>query len=789
MAGRNDPCPCGSGKKYKRCHGADAPAPAQAASAAQRSGFAYAHQLFTARLYPEAQRVCEAALQAQPRNLDGWFLSAAIALEQRNYEHALGAMQRAGALEPRRAEVQFNIGHIYDMWGDAPRAAAAYRAATQLKPDYAQAWNNLGNAARAAGRGAEAIAAYREGARLTPKAASAWNNLGVALRAAGQLEESAACYRRALDCDTRYAPAHNNLGNLLAAQSDYAPAEAALREALRLDPRFADAHVNLAGLLRNTGRFEAALASYREAVQLQPDNQAAWAAFAAGLQGLRFSEDDVQARRELVRALEVPTVDPLMLVPAAISLLKCAPVLRALIGSATVPALDQMGPLFGDALLGALLETAVLADWELEDALRRVRAALLDAAADGVPLPEAARAFAARLAHQCWLTEYVARETADETAQVAALQAMILRGPAAAANGGGLAVYACYRPLLGLGDALAALPAVSSAAPALAALLALQVEAPREEARLRAGLHRLGGITDEVSRAVQAQYEEHPYPRWERVGIPAPRSLLQVAQAAAPRVAVPTQIDVQNPQVLVAGCGTGRHPLQTATRIAGAQVLAVDLSAASLAYALRKAQELGVANMEFMQADILELGLLGRRFDLIESFGVLHHMRDPQAGWRVLTDLLKPGGLMMIGLYSERARAPVVACRDFVSARGYANTAADIRRFRQDFVREGLPAMVAKIQASPDFYSISDCRDLIFHVQEHRYTLPQIGAMAVELGLTCLGVELDDPALYAAFPGESAQLPEPADLDGWDRFEQQNPDAFGSTYRIWWQKQ
>ena len=74
-------------------------------------------------------------------------------------------------------------------------------------------------------------------------------------------------------------------------------------------------------------------------------------------------------------------------------------------------------------------------------------------------------------------------------------------------------------------------------------------------------------------------------------------------------------------------------------------------------------------------------------------------------------------------------------------------------------------------------------------MQEHRYTLPQIGAMAAELGLICLGVELDDPALYAAFPGEPAQLPDPADLAGWDRFEQQNPDAFGSTYRIWWQKQ
>src|SRR6186713_269481 len=116
MPGRNDPCPCGSGKKFKRCHGADA---APAAAPAPRSGFAYAHQLFTARLYPEAQRVCEQALQAQPRNLDGWFLSAAIALEQRAFEAALGAMHKAAELAPQRAEVQFNIGHILDTQGNA----------------------------------------------------------------------------------------------------------------------------------------------------------------------------------------------------------------------------------------------------------------------------------------------------------------------------------------------------------------------------------------------------------------------------------------------------------------------------------------------------------------------------------------------------------------------------------------------------------------------------------------------------------------------------------------------
>ena len=75
-----------------------------------------------------------------------------------------------------------------------------------------------------------------------------------------------------------------------------------------------------------------------------------------------------------------------------------------------------------------------------------------------------------------------------------------------------------------------------------------------------------------------------------------------------------------------------------------------------------KLLRLGLTNLEYLQADILKLDHLEQEFDIIESVGVLHHMDEPMAGWRVLVDLLKPGGLMKIGLYSELARQPY--CRE-----------------------------------------------------------------------------------------------------------------------------
>ena len=64
--------------------------------------------------------------------------------------------------------------------------------------------------------------------------------------------------------------------------------------------------------------------------------------------------------------------------------------------------------------------------------------------------------------------------------------------------------------------------------------------------------------------------------------------------------------------VLIAGCGTGQHAIETGRRFAGASVLAVDLSLTSLSYAFRKTRELGLQNIAYAQADILKLGAIGR---------------------------------------------------------------------------------------------------------------------------------------------------------------------------------
>ena len=142
-------------------------------------------------------------------------------------------------------------------------------------------------------------------------------------------------------------------------------------------------------------------------------------------------------------------------------------------------------------------------------------------------------------------------------------------------------------------------------------------------------------------------------------------------------------LDDRNPEILIAGCGTGQHSIVTSQQFKGARILAVDLSMASLAYAKRKTTELDIESINYAQADLLKLASLGWTFDVIESVGVLHHLENPFEGWEVLLSLLRPHGLMRLGFYSELARQDVVRVRNLISKEGIGASSNEIRNYRK----------------------------------------------------------------------------------------------------------
>jgi SAM-dependent methyltransferase len=396
--------------------------------------------------------------------------------------------------------------------------------------------------------------------------------------------------------------------------------------------------------------------------------------------------------------------------------------------------------------------------------------------------------FFCALAQQCFINEYVFAHTDVEIKQAHRLRVRLIE---ALSSGTSihelcLAAVAAYFPLADLPVADLILSRPWSAP--VVALVARQVRERQEERQLQASVPRLTSVEDDVSHMVKQQYEENPYPRWIKASpVGKPVTIEKYLRRRFPLFPLRNIPSTSAVEILVAGCGTGQHSIETARQFAGAQVLAVDLSLTSLGYAKRKTRELGLNNVEYAQADILQLPSIGRVFDIIEASGSLHHLADQLAGWRLLLSILRVGGFMRLGLYSSTARQDINDARRFIAQRGYRPSADDIRRFRQEFIDFSEATSTRPAVESEDFFSTSGCRDLLFHVQEHQLTLPEIKAFIGENRLEFLGFELAGHVLEhfgRRFPSDRTMT----DLDLWHTFETENPLVFAGMYQFWIQK-
>ncbi len=286
---------------------------------------------------------------------------------------------------------------------------------------------------------------------------------------------------------------------------------------------------------------------------------------------------------------------------------------------------------------------------------------------------------------------------------------------------------------------------------------------------------------------VREQFEQHPYPRWLELPRREPVSYADYLSDRFAHFTAPEYLS-QPVEVLAAGCGTGQEALAIAAARAPCRVLGLDLSRRSLAYAQRMAAVTGIDNVVFLQGDILNAARLGKHFHVIESTGVLHHMADPLAGWRALSERLEPRGLMKIGLYSERARADVVLAREQIHAASLSPVDSDIRAFRAETLCAPAGAPLAGLADSEDLFTMSACRDLLFHAMEHRFTIPAIAAALDELELDFIGFDLPIPGVLHEYRDFNPADAEMRDLSGWERFEAERPELFAALYVFWCQK-
>ena len=435
-----------------------------------------------------------------------------------------------------------------------------------------------------------------------------------------------------------------------------------------------------------------------------------------------------------------------------------------------------------DGLFKNFLKKAVNQDPLMESFLTSCRAWFLKALA-GKAIKNNQAGFLAALAGQCLINSHVFFASAPEERFMNILwQKAGAKPPQVPEDYFRLAVCAMYRPLYKLPTAgeLAEWP-LEAWPMAFRELIRRSLLEPLAERHYRSRLKRLGRAGGEASRKTGANSGESPRPHWEKLPPAAPGSL--VSELADQGADTEKLASVKNFKALVAGCGTGRGALGLAFRHPRLKVTGLDPDGSSLAYATRKSLELSASNVDFVQGDLLQAGLLGNEYHYIECMGALHHMADPLAGWRALASVLAAGGVMKLGLWRKAGRAKMDALEQGLSRYGAGSTRSEIRKFRRLLLREPKTHAQAALLDFEEFYNLDQCRALFSQAAEHCFDLNGIENGLRETGLSFvifLGVDTED------FKRQTKA--DPRDFSAWLEYEKTHPGLFGDRYVFFCQK-
>src|SRR5882724_3711315 len=475
------------------------------------------------------------AAPAGPGALAGNLFAAAVQhFQGRCLDEAERACRDVLTFDRNHAQALHLLGLIAHQSGRPDAALDFIGRALALDSRNADCEFNMAQVLRALGRTEEAITHLTRATELRRDYAAAHLALADIHLQLGRFAEAAPRYRRALALQSAPAESYSNFGVALAGLGHWDEAAAQYRRALALKPELIDVYRNLGRILLAQGNITEALALTRRALVMQ---------------------DTIELRELFVQCVKE-------LAPSDID-----GELRALIARALCVHGRGLSALAEDRLLLALMRAAPVRAVALEAVLTVARRQLLARAAMPEPTNDTLIDFACALAQQCFINEYAFALSDEESAQARELTDTLVT---ALASGGSLSALllpavAAYTPVHSL--AQADLLPQRSFPSAAEALIVQQVVEPRQEHEIRGAIRALTTIEDAVSRKVQRQYEDMPYPRWLTAGsIGQPVTIDWYLRSQFPAAPLRATLSHGSLDILIAGCGTGQHAIETAQR-------------------------------------------------------------------------------------------------------------------------------------------------------------------------------------------------------------------------------
>ena len=573
-------------------------------------------------------------------------------------------------------------------------------------------------------------------------------------------------------------------GHIALAQQNFTKAQTAFRNAIKFAPKETRAEVSLAYTLAQDGKLVEAFQHYRELAKTQSQDLHIRSQVVDLASQIKADYYDIELEQDLLSFLKWDKVNLNQLGTLVCSLLEYKFGLNQQ-GTAT----NFDGIASSPLLLAALRHTLIKSE-HLEKLIMALRHELLSHSSQRGQLSKDYISLCQAIAQYGLRNEFILPATQAESDMVLVLEnvidsALTQFGCTALDVSGALLLMSMYQDWQGLNQ--------------YEKLMSFDTQNwPEETYPLKLWhdeiqtlntycFEQLTPIPHGRDHNVKEQYENFPYPRWETLDYKKNINYGVALRHEFPNAKLPRYLLEDNLNILIAGCGTGRHAINVAKYFNGVKVLAVDISQNSLAYAKHMALELNIENIDFKLADLTKLPLLGKKFSIIECSGVLHHIRHYKKALSNLLANLKPNGLVKLSLYSKRTREPVNQVRELFKQDDIQADRHKIQVSRHAIMQSDLIEKKIGITSSDDFYSVSGTVDMLFHEYERQYTPIMIRKLCSDFQLTFLGfsnLSYKTKQDFKAFHGKQADL---LNLKQWDVFEEEYPHTFSNMFQFYCQ--